>query len=326
MTIGRFPAGFHDSAVEVPRQMLPFRFGVQAVVAPTMAAWRDQARMAEGLGYSTLYVSDHLDAQFGPLVATTVAAEATSTLHVGFGVLNNDLRNPVVLAKEIATLGLAAEGRVEVGLGAGWLRSDYEEAGIEFDAPAVRVDRLAESLAVMKTLWSEGKATSAGTHYAVCDAHCDPRPASPPRVIVGGGSRRILTVAAEHADTVGVNTSLASGEKGGDLASQATFDHFDRCLAWVREGAGDRFSSIELQIMAFATKVVASRRAAVRTATMLGLPGEDALELPIVLLGSPDELCEQLLKRRERWGFTNIVVPGEAMESFAPVVAQLAGT
>jgi probable F420-dependent oxidoreductase len=282
--------------------------------------------MAEGLGYSTLYVSDHLDAQFGPLVATTVAAEATSTLHVGFGVLNNDLRNPVVLAKEIATLGLAAEGRVEVGLGAGWLRSDYEEAGIEYDAPAVRVDRLAESLAVMKTLWSEGKATSAGTHYAVGDAHCDPRPASPPRVIVGGGSRRILTVAAEHADTVGVNTSLASGEKGGDLASQATFDHFDRCLAWVREGAGDRFSSIELQIMAFATKVVASRRAAVRTATMLGLPGEDALELPIVLLGTPDELCEQLLKRRERWGFTNIVVPGEAMESFAPVVAQLAGS
>jgi probable F420-dependent oxidoreductase len=306
--------------------MLPFRFGVQAAVAPTMSAWRDQARTAEGLGYSTLYVSDHLDAQFGPLVATTVAAEATSTLHVGFGVLNNDLRNPVVLAKEIATLGLAAEGRVEVGLGAGWLRSDYEEAGIEYDEPAVRVDRLAESLAVMKTLWSEGKATSAGTHYAVGDAHCDPRPASPPRVIVGGGSRRILTVAAEHADTVGVNTSLASGQKGGDLASQATFDHFDRCLAWVREGAGERFSSIELQIMAFATKVVASRRAAVRTATMLGLPGEDALELPIVLLGTPDELCEQLLKRRERWGFTNIVVPGEAMESFAPVVAQLAGT
>jgi probable F420-dependent oxidoreductase len=306
--------------------MLPFRFGVQAAVAPTMSAWRDQARTAEGLGYSTLYVSDHLDAQFGPLVATTVAAEATSTLHVGFGVLNNDLRNPVVLAKEIATLGLAAEGRVEVGLGAGWLRSDYEEAGIEYDEPAVRVDRLAESLAVMKTLWSEGKATSAGTHYAVGDAHCDPRPASPPRVIVGGGSRRILTVAAEHADTVGVNTSLASGQKGGDLASQATFDHFDRCLAWVRGGAGDRFSSIELQIMAFATKVVASRRAAVRTATMLGLPGEDALELPIVLLGTPDELCEQLLKRRERWGFTNIVVPGEAMESFAPVVAQLAGT
>jgi alkanesulfonate monooxygenase SsuD/methylene tetrahydromethanopterin reductase-like flavin-dependent oxidoreductase (luciferase family) len=122
--------------------MLPFRFCVLAAVAPTMPAWRDRAPIAEGLGYSTLYVSDHLDAQFGPLVATTVAAEATSTLHVGSVVLNNDLRNPVVLAKEIATLGLAAEGRVEVGLGAGWLRSDYEQAGIEFDEPAVRVDRL----------------------------------------------------------------------------------------------------------------------------------------------------------------------------------------
>ena len=202
-----------------------------------MSDWRDQARTAEGLGYSTLYVSDHLDAQFGPLVATTVAAEATSTLHVGSVVLNNDLRNPVVLAKEIATLGLAAEGRVEVGLGAGWLRSDYEQAGIEFDEPAVRVDRLAESLAVMKRLWSEGEATFAGRYYTVRGARCDPRPASPPRVIVGGGSRRILTVAAEQADTVGVNTSLASGEKGGDLASQATFDHYDRCLAWVREAA-----------------------------------------------------------------------------------------
>jgi len=125
---------------------------------------------------------------------------------------------------------------------------------------------------------------------------------------------------------VGVNTSLASGVIGGDLASQATFDHFDRCLAWVREAAPDRFVSIEFQIVAFATKIVTSRRAAVRTATMLGLPGEDALELPVVLIGTVDELCEQLLKRRERWGFTNIVVPAEAMESFAPVVARLAGT
>ncbi len=305
--------------------MLPFRFGVQAAVAPTMAAWRDQARMAEDLGYSTLYVPDHLDDQFEPLVAMTVAAEATSTLNVGSGVLSNDFRNPVVLAKQIATLGLAAEGRVEVGLGAGWLRSDYEQAGIEFDEPAVRVDRLAESLAIMKRLWNEGDATLEGRYYTVRDARCGPRPASPPRVMVGGGSRRILMVAAEHADTVGVNTSLASGVKGGDLASRATFDHFDRCLAWVRQGAGDRFGSLELQVVSFATKVVASRRLAARTATMLGLPGEDALELPIVLLGTTDELCEQLLKRRERWGFNNIVVQSEAMESFAPVVAQLSG-
>jgi probable F420-dependent oxidoreductase len=306
--------------------MLPFRFGVHASVAPTMSAWRDQARMAEDLGYSALYVADHLGAQFGPLVATTVAAEATSTLHVGTVVLNNDLRNPVVLAKEIATLGLAAEGRVEVGLGAGWLPGDYRQTGIEFDKAAVRVDRLAESLTVMKTLWSTGEATFDGKHYTVSDARCEPRPEALPRIIVGGGSRRILTVAAQHADIVGVNTSLASGLNAGDLANQATFDHYDRCLNWMREAAPDRFDSIELQLMAFATKIVPSRRAAARTATMLGLPGEDALELPIVLIGTVDEICDRLLEHRKRWGFTNIVVAGDAMESFAPVVARLAGS
>jgi hypothetical protein len=119
---------------------------------------------------------------------------------------------------------------------------------------------------------------------------------------------------------------LAAGLNAGDLASQATFDHYDRCLAWMREAAPDRFDSIELQLMAFATRIVTSQRAAARTATMLGLPGEDALDLPIVLIGTVDELCERLLERRKRWGFTNIVVPAEAMESFAPVVAQLAGS
>jgi probable F420-dependent oxidoreductase len=291
-----------------------------------MSAWRDQARTAEGLGYSTLYTSDHLDSQFGPLVALTVAAEATSTLHVGSFVLSNDFRHPVILAKEVATLGLAAENRVEVGLGAGWSRTDYEQAGLEFNELSVRVDRLAESLTIMKALWNEGKTTFAGKHYTVAGALCDPRPASPPRVMVGGGSKRLLTLAAREADTVGINTSLSVGDNSSDTTSQATLDRYDRCLTWVREAAPDRFDSIELQIVAFATRVVPSRRAAVRTATMLGLPGEDALELPIVLLGDVDELCERLLERRERWGFSNIVVPGEAMESFAPVVARLAGT
>jgi probable F420-dependent oxidoreductase len=306
--------------------MLPFRFAVHSAIAPTMAGWRDRARAAEGLGYSALYVTDHFDTQFGPLVAATVAAEATTTLHVGTLVLNNDLRNPVVLAKEIATLGLAAEGRIEIGLGAGWLRSDYEETGIDYDPAGIRVGRLAESLAVMKSLWTEEETTFEGTHYTVRSARCDPRPSSLPRVIVGGGGKRVLTVAALQADIVGVNTSLASGEKGGDIASQATFDHYDRCLGWVREAAGDRFDSLELQIAAFAVNVVGSRRAAARTASMLGFPGEEALDLPVVLIGTEDELVERLLERREKWGFSNVVVPGEAMEVFAPVVARLAGT
>jgi probable F420-dependent oxidoreductase len=306
--------------------MPPFRFALHSSIAPSMAAWREQARTAEGLGYSVLYVTDHLDTQFGPLVATTVAAEATTTLHVGTLVLNNDLRNPVVLAQEIASLGLAAEGRVEIGLGAGWLRGDYAATGIGYDTPGRRVERLAESLTVMKSLWSEGEATLEGTHYTVKGARCDPRPPSLPRIVVGGGSKRILTGAAEQADTVGVTTSMASGEVDTDVASKATFDHFDRCVGWVREAAGERFDALELQTTA-SVMIVGSRRAAVRSAMMLGFPaGEEALDLPILLIGTVEEICERLVARRERWGFSNVVVPGESMEIFAPVVAQLAGT
>ena len=147
--------------------MFPFRFAVHSSISPTMAAWREHARLAERFGYSVLHITDHFDPQFGPLVAATVAAEATTSLHVGTLVLNNDLRNPVVLAREIASLGLAAEGRVEVGLGAGWLRSDYEETGVSYDDPGTRVDRLAESLTVMKALWSQDETTFAGRHYTV---------------------------------------------------------------------------------------------------------------------------------------------------------------
>src|ERR1700722_1598422 len=181
--------------------MRPFRFALQSSVAPTMDAWRERARAAEELGYSALYITDHFDSQFGPLVAMSVAAEATTSLHVGTLVLNNDMRNPVVLAKEIATLALAAEGRVEGGLGAGWLRSDYDEAGLPYDEAATRVDRLAESLTLLKSLWSQDETNLDGRHYTGHGARCDPRPSSPPAIIVGGGSKRILTLAAQHADT-----------------------------------------------------------------------------------------------------------------------------
>ncbi|HEY5266536.1 MAG TPA: TIGR03621 family F420-dependent LLM class oxidoreductase [Acidimicrobiales bacterium] len=305
--------------------MRPFRFAVHSSIAPTMSIWRDRARKAEDLGYSSLYVTDHFDAQFGPLVAATVAAEATTSLHVGTLVLNNDLRNPVVLAKEIAALAMAAEGRVEVGLGAGWLRSDYEETGIKYESPGVRIDRLTESIAIMKALWTEGETSFDGRHYSVHSARCDPRPDESPRVIVGGGSKRILTLAAQQADIVGVNTSLASGVKGDDISSAATSEHFDRCLDWVRDGAGDRFDSLELQIVAIAATVVGSQRAAVRSATMLGFHGDDALNLPVLLIGTEDELCDRLMELRERWGFNNIVVPGDSLEVFAPIVARMTG-
>ena len=304
--------------------MHPFRFSLTSSVAPSMAAWRERARAAQELGYSTLYVTDHLDAQFGPLVAATVAAEATETLHVGTLVLNNDMRNPVVLAKEIASLGLAAEGRVEVGLGAGWLQSDYDETGIEYRGAGERVERLAESITILKALWESGTESIEGRHYTLRGARCDPRPESVPKIVVGGGSVRILTLAAGQADIV--NVGLATGKPGADIARQATFDHYDRCIGWIRDAAGDRFDSLELQTTAASAVVVDSRRAAQRRATMLGFSGDDALALPLLLIGTEDELCERLIERRERWGFSNVVVPDHSMESFAPVVSRLSGT
>ena len=147
-----------------------FRFALQASGAASPGAWRDLARKTEDLGYSTLYVPDHLDDQWAPMVAVTVAAEATTTLRVGTLVLDNDFRHPVVLAKEAATLDVVTGGRFEFGIGAGWLRADYEQSGIRMDQPAVRVARLAESVAIMRAMWRDGSATFEGEHYRVTAA------------------------------------------------------------------------------------------------------------------------------------------------------------
>jgi probable F420-dependent oxidoreductase len=150
--------------------MPPFRFGVQLSRAASGRAWRDLARTIEGLGYSTLFIPDHFDDQWAPIAALTVAAEATERLKVGSLVFDNDYRHPVVLAKEVATLDLLSEGRVEFGLGAGWMTSDYEQSGITNDPPGTRIDRMMESLAIMKSLWTEHRTTLAGDHYTVTDA------------------------------------------------------------------------------------------------------------------------------------------------------------
>src|ERR1700736_5674708 len=184
--------------------MPSFRFGVQLSKADSGATWRDTARKIEDLGYSTLFIPDHFEDQFGPLVALTVAAEATSTLRVGSLVFGNDYRHPMVLAKEIATLDLCSEGRVEFGLGAGWMTTDYEESGLPLDSPGVRIAPLAKSLAVMKSLWSTGKATFEGKHCRVTAALGSPTPAQRPHppIIIGGGGKRVLGIAAREADIV----------------------------------------------------------------------------------------------------------------------------
>ncbi len=307
----------------------PFRFAVQTSNAATGKEWRDLARKVEDLGYSTLFIPDHFGDQWGPLVAMTVAAEATSRLNVGTLVFDNDYRHPVVLAKEIATLDLVSEGRVEFGLGAGWMVSDYDQSGIALDPPGIRIDRMVESLHAMKAMWAEGKADLEGRHYTIRGAEGTPRPVSSPypKVVIGGGGKRVLSIAAREADIVGVNPSLASGAIGAEVAQSSKAERFRERIDWIKAAAGDRFGDLELQLNTFVVNVTDDRRGvAEMLAGGFGLTVEEALEVPLALVGSVEDICEQLRERRETYGFSYIVVHQGEIEAFAEIVARLAGT
>jgi probable F420-dependent oxidoreductase len=306
----------------------PFRFAVQVSGAPSAKAWRELSRKVEDLGYSTLFIPDHFGDQWAPLIALASAAEATTTLNVGTLVLDNDYRHPVVLAKEIATLDLIAEGRLEVGIGAGWMRTDYEESGIPYDRAGTRVDRFSEAIGILKSMWSEGSATQEGQHYQVKAAQGLPRPHSAPRpkLLIGGGSPRVLGIAGREADIVGINPNLAAGAVGAEMAAEVTPAKFDQKLAWLKEGAGDRFDDLELQCLTFIVQVGTDRdQVLANLAPGFGLSPEEAGAIPIALVGTVDQICETIESRRERWGFTYWVVHEPEMEAFAEVVKRLDG-
>jgi probable F420-dependent oxidoreductase len=272
---------------------------------------------------------DHFGDQFGPLVALTVAAEATTTLKVGSLVFGNDYRHPVVLAKEVATLDLFSGGRVEFGLGAGWMTSDYRQAGIDCDPAGTRISRMAESLAVMKSLWATGSTTYEGRFYRITEADGAPDPVQRPcpRIIVGGGGERVLGIAAREADIVGVNASLAAGVVGAEVLATMSDAYYDQRLEWIRSAAGSRFDSLELQVLTFVVQVVADRREAVaRLASTVSVTPEEVEASPAVLIGTTEEIAEVLVERRQRFGFSYIVVHEAEIDAFAPVVAALAGT
>ncbi len=260
--LGSCHVGVGDPLRHVP----PFRFGVQLSRAPSGHAWRDLARRIEGLGYSTLFLPDHFEDQFGPLVALTVAAEATSTLRVGSLVFGNDYRHPVVLAKEIATLDFLSEGRVEFGLGAGWMTTDYEQAGIEEDPPSVRIDRMAESLAVMKALWSTGTCTFDGKHYRIEGAAR--RTAAPPASAPSDRGRRRRTASARPRRARGRHRGGEPEPRRRCGRPRGPRDHHrgrttTQRLEWVRAAAGERFDRLELQCLTFVVQIVADRDEAV---------------------------------------------------------------
>ena len=306
-----------------------FRFAVQlSALTESPKQLADLARRAEDLGYSAVFVPDHLSAdQWSPITALAVMAGATERIALGGLVFCNDYRHPLLLAQELATLHELSGGRVEFGLGAGWMTSDYQASGMPMDAAGVRIERLDEALEILGVLFAERSCSFQGKHYRVADARLQPTSQThPPRLIVGGGGRKMLELAARRADVVGVNVNLATGAVAPELVAEVGPDAFDRRIGWVKEAAAERFDDVELQCLTFVARVSSDAREWVAgMAPAFGLSAEDALQVPIVLAGEAPEVAETIEARRERFGFSYWVVHQAELEEFAPVVSRLAG-
>jgi probable F420-dependent oxidoreductase len=308
-----------------------FRFGVLAKAPRPGAEFGEYARRIEALGYSTFFMPDHfVDHPLAPLPGIAYAAACTETLRIGTLVLGNDYKHPVVLATEAATIDLLSGGRLELGLGAGWMTADYERAGIGLDAPGVRINRLDEALTVIKGLMGSEPFTFHGQHYRIDALDGEPKPVQQPHppIIVGGGGPKVLAVAAKHAQIVGINASLHRGtpehpETVASVSAAATDDK----LAHLRGAAGARFDDLEIQTLTGFVHVTDDRAAiAEGMAAAFDVDPAVALETPAALVGSVDEMCADLEARRDRWQMSYVVVPEEFSDAFAPVVARLAGT
>ena len=307
----------------------PFRFGIQCKGPADAAGWAAHARHVEDLGWSVLTVADHFDEGMAPIPALMAAAAATTTLTLGTMVLANDYRHPVVVAKEAATGDLLSGGRLELGLRAGWTTSDYAEAGIPLDRPGIRIARLGEAIAVVRGLWAAGPFSFEGDHYRITGLDGLPKPTRPdgPRIVVGGGGERLLRLAGATADVVGINVNLAAGVIDERAFPDGVPAATDRKLGWIREAAGDRFPALELQARIHLAMVTNDRAGILdELSPAFGLTPAEAAETPHALIGTVEEICDQLVERRERWGISYLTLSADQLEPFAPVVAKLAGT
>jgi probable F420-dependent oxidoreductase len=323
----------------------PFRFSLQSFNTESPRSWRNLISKTEGLGYSTFFLADHvlssgpaLDSTFHPpqmlaaVPAIAMALEQTSTLRVGCRVFCNDYRHPVVLAKEAATMDYLSEGRLEFGIGAGWIGAEYQAIGLPFDEFPERFSRFAEFVHAYKDFMSGEALEIAGQSINWSGFHGTPTPAQTPHppLMIGGGSKKILTFAGEQADIVSLNFNNRAGMLGPDGMNSGLAGATAKKIDWVRRGAGERFEDIELEIGAYNTIITDHQQAtAAAIGDALGMSAQDILDHPHCLIGSIDFICEQLLQRRETYGISYIAVLDDGennmVESFAPVVERLAG-
>ncbi|MBB5916918.1 putative F420-dependent oxidoreductase [Nocardia transvalensis] len=287
----------------------PFRFGVNLMRPESRSDWIEKCRRAEQLGYDVVSVPDHLGLP-APFPAMVQAAEATERVRLITFVLNVPFYNPALLAREVATVDLLTDGRVELGLGAGYVRAEFEAAGIPFPGAGQRVDQVAEAAATLRRLYA--------------DPEYQPRPARPggPPLLIAGWGDRLLRVAAEHADIIGVTGGTAADSGHIALAGpEATAQRLDYARGLLGERAGRVEFNILLQVVA-----PAAERARILERYAANLPegtGDDLEDIPVVVIGSPAEMADQLRERRKRYGISYFTVLEPNMEKFAPVLEQL---
>jgi probable F420-dependent oxidoreductase len=313
----------------------PFRFGVFAEGVRSREALLDTARRAEDGGFATFLIRDHFIAepfghQLAPLTALATVAAVTRTLRIGSLVFANDYRHPVVLAKEVATLDVLSEGRFEVGLGAGFSRAEYEQAGIAFDPPHVRVERLEEALHVVRGVFADAPFTFAGKYYSVSSLNSFPKPLQRPHppILVGAASSRMLSLAARHADIIGLQTvSTTRGVVAQDPKVRSASAVSEK-IEQVRQAASERFEEIELSTVASVIMTDNRQEAAERFARDRGwddIAADEVLEMPSVFIGTVDHIVDEMQDRRERYGISYYVFFDHLMDSVAPLVTRLAG-
>jgi len=308
----------------------PFRFGVTTASAGSRREWAEKARRIEALGYAVLTVPDHFPDRLATVPALMAAADATSRLRVGSWVFCNDFRHPALLYKEAATIDLLSDGRFELGLGAGWLKAEYDMTGIPFDPPGARIARMEEAVRILKGLAAAGPLDHAGEHYRITGLVGAPKPvqAPLPPLYVGGGGKRLLSFAAREADIVGIGAKALP--QGGLDVLDITAASARRKLGWVRAAAASAGRAPELNILIFVFEITDDRQDAARrhAAELPGLTTEDVLASPHALIGTVEQIADDLRRRRDEYGFSYIVLNSgveEHMEGFAPVVALLAG-
>ncbi len=314
--------------------MRPFRFLATADGYPGLAELTALARKAEAAGCSAFVLPDHLIGQYAPVPVLATVAAATERLRVGTFVLNAGLRHPAVLAQDLATLDVLSGGRLEIGLGAGWNKPEHDATGIPFDPVGARISRLTEAITILKGCFADGPFSFSGEHYTITGHDGAPKPAQRPHppLFLGGGGKRLLTLAAREAQIVGLAPRLIQGDAPRVDARSLTAAATEEKIGWIREAAGDRFGDLELNtyptggpaVVTGSPRAEARRRAdLIRAQTGTDLTVEEILDSPHIFIGTIDDLARKFTDLRERFGISSFLI--DDLDTLAPVVEQLAG-